>query len=395
LLNEEESTKGNTQMNHSDFSNQLSPFAENPSEVFQSKLHTCTPLKPEIGKEPIRFPAFPGFAGKTIIKTKPGSVVFGLKREESAIAVCPITGIVLTIGIPSLPFTLTYENPIAKARNAFKIAALPGSELFHIPSDVIAGTLLSLLSSASLIEDHTTALQRNESLRDSYHHQQLVGMLQTVSKILNALSKPERMKKFLSENPKVSFNESAQLELTIKSWHETVFPIERKPVTSLLDELLGEEKAEQRRKKQEERVTIRKPKNNISLSLRSRIKALAQQLGKAEVISQKASSIFQFLGTGQNWKSLTKDNKKSYLSYLSVRFAENEAEEYDEDIDTLISLVKEIPVDETYNALIEEDDSISNCADKDSGTETPKAMTIKERLAAIASSKLAREQKNV
>lgn len=368
-------------MNHADFSNQLTQFAENPTEVFQSKLHTCTPLKPLVGQEDIRFPAFPNFIGKP--RTKPGNAVFGLKREESAIAECPITGIVLTIGIPSLPFPLTYENPIAKARNAFKIAALPGSELFHIPSDVIAGTLLSLLSSASLIEDHKTALQRNESLRDSYHHQQLVGMLQTVSRILNALNKPERMKKFLSENPKVSFNEKAQLELTIKSWHETVFPTEKKPVTSLLDELLEEEKAEQRRKKQEERVTIRKPKNNISLSLRSRIKSIAQQLGKAEVISQKASSIFQFLGTGQNWKSLTKDNKKSYLSYLSVRFAENEIEEYDEDIDTLISLVREIPVDDAYNALTEEDDSVSSQADKNAGREE-KTMTIQERLAAIA-----------
>lgn len=371
-------------MNHSDFSNQLSPFAENPAEVFQSRLHTCTPLKPPVGQEDIRFPAFPSFAGKTIRKTKPGNAVFGLKREESAIAECPITGIVLTIGIPSLPFSLTYENPIAKAKNAFKIAALPASELSNIPSDIIAGTLLSLLSSASLIEDHKTALQRNESLRDSYHHQQLVEMLQTVSKILNALSKPERMKRFLSESPRVSFNESAQLELTIKSWHETVFPTERKPVTSLLDELLEEEKEEQRRKKQEERVTIRKPKNNISLILRSRIKSIAQRLGKAEIISQKASTILQFVGTGQNWKTLTKDNKKSYLSYLSVRLAENEIEEYDEDIDTLISLVKEIPVDDAYNALLEEDDdSVSGQADKNAGREE-RTMTIQERLAAIA-----------
>ena len=374
-------------MNHADFSNSSLCSLETLEEIFQSKLHTCEPLVPEVGKEEIRFPAnfaSPSFAGKTIRKTKPGNVVFGLKREESAIAECPITGIVLTIGIPSLPFSLTYENPIAKAKNAFKIAALPSSELSNIPSDIIAGTLLSLLSSASLIEDHKTALQRNESLRDSYHHQQLVEMLQTVSKILNALSKPERMKRFLAENPRVSFNESAQLELTIKGWHETVFPTERKPVTSLLDELLEEEKEEQRRKKQEERVTIRKPKNNISLILRSRIKSIAQQLGKAEIISQKASTILQFIGTGQNWKTLTKDNKKSYLSYLSVRFAENEIEEYDEDIDTLISLVKEIPVDDAYNALLEEDDdSVSSQADRNAGREE-RTMTIQERLAAIA-----------
>ena len=369
-------------MNHSDSSNQLTSFAEN----LPAAIHTCIPLKPEIGKEDIRFPAnfaSPSNPSKTIRRTSPGNVVFGLKREESAIAECPITGIVLTIGMPSLPFTLTYENPIAKARNAFKIAALPASELFNIPSDILAGTLLSLLSSASLIEDHKTALQRNESLRDSYHHQQLAKMLQAVSRILNALNKPERMKKFLSENPKVSFNESAQLELIIKGWQEAVFPVEKKPITSLLDELLEEEREEQRRRKQEERVTIRKPKNNISLSLRSRIKALAAKLGKAEIISQKASTILQFIGTGQNWKTLTKDNKKSYLSYLSVRFAENEIEEYDEDIDTLISLLKEIPVDDAYNALTEEDDSVSSQADKDAGREE-KTMSLKDRLAAIA-----------
>ena len=195
------------------------------------------------------------------------------------------------------------------------------------------------------------------------------------------------MKRFMEESPRVSFNETGEIEAIVKIWGNIVFPAAKKPITSLLDELLEEEK-------EEKRITIRKPKNSISLSLRSRIKILAAKLGKAEIISQKASSIFQFLGTGQNWKALTKDNKKSYLSYLSVRFAENEIEEYDEDIDTLISLLKEIPVDETYNALIEEDESVSNCADRNSEKEAPRVMTIKERLAAIAASKRAGEQKN-
>ena len=103
-----------------------------------------------------------------------------------------------------------------------------------------------MLSSASLIEDHTTALQRNESLRDSYHHQQL-GNVQTVSKILNALSKPERMKRFLSENPRVSSMKSAIGTNKLKAGMKQSFRLERKPVTSLFDELLEEEKEEQKK----------------------------------------------------------------------------------------------------------------------------------------------------
>jgi hypothetical protein len=110
-------------MNHSDSSNQLSSFAEDPLKVFNQGLHTCIPLKPEIGKEDIRFPAFQ--AEKPAKRNSPAKLVFGLSRQQSCLAECPITGIILSIGIPALPFSLTYENPIAKEKNARKIAALP------------------------------------------------------------------------------------------------------------------------------------------------------------------------------------------------------------------------------------------------------------------------------
>ena len=94
-----------------------------------------------------------------------------------------------------------------------------------------------------------------------------------------------------------------------------------------------------------------------------------QPIGKVEIISQRLHNPAIHWNRAE-LENPTKDNKKSYLSYLSVRFAENEIEEYDEDIDTLISLVKEIPVDDAYNALLEEDDdSVSSQADRNAGRE--------------------------
>ena len=370
-------------MNHSDFSNQLTSFAENPLKVFNQYLHTCNPLRPEIGKEDIRFPAF-AFGGKPIKRNNPAKLVFGLKREESALAECPITGIILSIGIPALPFSLTYENPIAKEKNARKIAALPISELQTFENDILAGTFLSLLSANALIEDRKTGLERNNLLCQHYSSEQLITFLGITSKVLNHFSKPEKLKRFVEESPKLCLDSFADnVQPTVEGWLLTITP------APTVDSILREEKVISARLKQavqvKQTIQIKQRRlENLPISARSKIKVLALELGKQEVISQKASSIFQFLGTGQNWKTLTKDSKVSYIAYLSEKLiSASEAEE--EQVETLITLLREIPVLDTYRVLVEEEETPSSIV----APSVKKPLSLQERLSAIALAKKA------
>ena len=351
-------------MNHSDSSNQ-SFLPSSPT------LHTCNPLTPEIGKEDIRFP-ISCVDGKPLKKGNPAKAVFGLMREESAIAECPITGIILSIGIPALPFTLTYENPIAKEKNARKIAALPVSELQTFENDILAGIFLSLLSANNLIEDRKTGLERNILLREAYQNSELVEMIQITSKVLNHFSKPEKLKAFVQESQLISLNDFADNVMPIvQGWLFSITPVSISKA--------GEEKLE--KAKLQKAIQVKKPRGNISLSLRSKIKTLAASLKEKDKISQKASSIFQFLGTGQNWKTLTKESKVSYIAYLSEK-------EDNEDILELITLIKQIPVEDTYRILVEEEETVSDLVSKESPCEEAKeVMTLSQRLAMIAAKK--------
>lgn len=357
-------------MNHSDSSNQ-SFLPASPD------LAGCTPLKPEIGRENIRFPASTfGEKTKPSKRSKPAKLVFGLKREESAIAECPITGIILSIGIPALPFTLSYENPIAKEKNARKIAALPPSELQIFENDILAGTFLSLLSANALIEDRKTGLERNNLLCQHYQQEDLITFLGITSKVLNHFSKPERLKRFVEESQTISLNDFADNVMPIvQGWLLSITP------APTVDSILREEKVISARLKQA--VQVRQNRENISLSLRSKIKTLALELGKQEVISQKASSIFQFLGTGQNWKTLTKDSKISYIAYLSEKLLTTEGEDNIENVETLITLLKEIPVLDTYRVLVEEEETPSSIV----APSVKKPLSLQERLSAIALAK--------
>lgn len=358
-------------MNHPDSSNQLSSFAENPLKVFNQSLHTCIPLKPEIGKEDIRFPAFQ--AEKPAKRNNPAKLVFGLSRQQSCLAECPITGIILSIGIPALPFSLTYENPIAKEKNARKIAALPISELRTFENDILAGTFLSLLSANALIEDRKTGLERNNLLCQHYSSEQLITFLGITSKVLNHFSKPERLQRFVEDSPKLCLDDFADnIQPTVEGWLLGITP------APTVDSILREEKVISARLKQA--VQVKQNRANISLSLRSKIKALALELGKQEVISQKASSIFQFLGTGQNWKTLTRDSKISYIAYLSEKLISSTSEAEKEQVETLITLLKEIPVLDTYRVLVEEEETPSSIV----APSIEKPMTLSQRLEAIA-----------
>jgi hypothetical protein len=243
-------------------------------------------------------------------------------------------------------------------------------------NDILAGTFLSLLSANALIEDRKTGLERNNLLCQHYQQEDLITFLTITSKVLNHFSKPEKLKRFVEESPRLCLDDFADnVQPTVEGWLSSITPA---PTAS---ETVKEEKAASLKLKQA--VQVRQSRENISLSLRSKIKALALELWKQEVISQKASSIFQFLGTGQNWKTLTKDAKISYIAYLSEKLITTEGEDNIENVETLITLLREIPVLDTYRVLVEEEETPSSLV----APSPAKPMTLRQRLEAIALAK--------
>ena len=121
---------------------------------------------PPVGKEDIRIPVEISFDRKPSWEGK-------AKRVN--IAVCEISGCTFPVLIsPALSIEFFWKSPLASKKNAAKIASLGRLEMIKIPAEYIAGTILSLLSSADLIEDRLEASERNDILVSTLSNVQLV-----------------------------------------------------------------------------------------------------------------------------------------------------------------------------------------------------------------------------
>lgn len=115
-----------------------------------------------------------------------------ISRLPFSSVVCPITGIVLLIGIPELPFALSYGNPLAKPRNAFRLSQTPTPTLKSLDNNVLAGSILSLLSGSGLLvssQDLDSVAKQREAASDNatlstvYTKEALIEILQATAKI--------------------------------------------------------------------------------------------------------------------------------------------------------------------------------------------------------------------
>lgn len=93
---------------------------------------------------------------------------FSHKTINYSLGYCPITGILLEVKIPSLPASviLSYKNPLANIENSKAIFYLPYKELASVPSSILAGCLLSVLTHYDLITDKLSSIERNDILSE-------------------------------------------------------------------------------------------------------------------------------------------------------------------------------------------------------------------------------------
>ena len=169
----------------------------------------------EIGKEAIRIP-----------------ISISIDRNEKKIrqegkslvssAVCPITGISISLLVPDLPLSFDYENPIGRYRNAIKISQLSRLEQMNLSEEILAGTILSLLETAGLIE-RTFSYRAWESNRilSSLTKEKLVDCLYSVKKVVE--SKAD--KRVLAERlPHITFCRDTDFPAYVQTIMDITFP---------------------------------------------------------------------------------------------------------------------------------------------------------------------------
>ena len=66
------------------------------------------------------------------------SLYLKMKTSKTQLAVCPITGILISIDIPFIPNKiLSYENPLARIDNAKEIASMEYKEQSKISPNIL------------------------------------------------------------------------------------------------------------------------------------------------------------------------------------------------------------------------------------------------------------------
>lgn len=248
----------------------------------------------EIGKEEIRIP----------ISISPDKNEKRIRQEGKILvssAVCPITGISISLLVPNLPISFDYENPIGRYRNAIKISQLSRREQLSLSEEILAGTILSLLETAGLIEKTFSyrAAESNQILC-SLKKEKLVECLYSVKKVVE--SKAD--KRVLAERlPHITFCRDTDFPAYVQTIMDITFP---KP------------KAEP-----EAKVSIpvqtKKVSARLQITVVTAIKRMTKSLQADGIISNKAAGIFLWLMTDENIQTMTAEQKAKYILYLTEK----------------------------------------------------------------------------
>ena len=265
----------------------------------------------DIGPREITFPDFftlPA-TGETIVRLPFSSVV------------CPITGIVLLIGIPELPFALSYGNPLAKPRNAFRLSQTAVSILRSLDSNVLAGSILSLLSGSGLLvssKDLDSPAKQKEAASDNatlstvYTKEALIEILQATAKIW------ENQRSVLFRGiPELHSGNVSEIRDFVKDAVAILFPEsetrKEKPAVPL---------------KQDTKIPVRtkttvQPVETFNIHVRLQIKKLSGEALAEKKISAKAFSLLEkHCDTSERITSGQRSALLSYLLPISQELAE-------------------------------------------------------------------------
>lgn len=270
------------------------------------------------GPREITFPSFFSLPSSEVISRQPFSS-----------ASCPVTGIVLLIGIPELPIVLSYGNPLAKGRNALAISRLPAKTLLSLESSILSGCILSLLTSANLLSSCFTidseakqkeAAQDNATLSEIYTKEALVEILSSCGKIW------ENQRSLLFKQiPELHSGNLSEIRDYVQDAVKILFPESDERKTKEPIPLKAETKIPVRTS------SVVQPVVQFDIHVRLNIKKLSSELFQNETISQKAFSLLEkHCDTADK---ISAGQKASLISYLSSCGTEE-----------LVTLVRRMPI---------------------------------------------------
>ena len=251
-----------------------------------------------IGKEEIRIPIS--------ISVEPPKA----QRQQRTVistALCPITGISISILVPDLPLLLEYDNPLAKYRNAIKVSQLSRKEQLLMNPSVLAGIILTFLETGLLIDHIGTyrAFEFNNFLTETLTRTQLVESIFILKKILE--SKAD--KKILSDRiPHIHFSRDLEFQEWLKLANEITFPEIKKVTTETI----------QPESTVKTKVAIKAAKR-LAVRENSAVRKISKELQAEGIISNKAASIFLWLMENDSEKTLTAEQKAKYILYLTEK----------------------------------------------------------------------------
>lgn len=247
-----------------------------------------------IGKEEIRIP----------VSISPEKNEKRIRQEGKILvssAVCPITGISISLLVPNLPISFDYENPIGRYRNAIKISQLSRREQLSLSEEILAGTILSLLETAGLIEKTFSYIAwESNRILSSLTKEKLVECLYFVKKVVE--SKAD--KRVLAERlPHITFCRDTDFPAYVQTIMDITFP---KP------------KAEPEAKVSVP-VQTKKVSARLQITVVTAIRKMTKSLQADGIISNKAAGIFLWLMTDENIQTMTAEQKAKYILYLTEK----------------------------------------------------------------------------
>lgn len=304
------------------------------------------------GPREITFPSFFSLPSSEVITRQPFSS-----------ASCPVTGIVLLIGIPELPIVLSYGNPLAKGRNAFRLSQLPAKTLEQLESNILSGCILSLLTSANLLvscfsldseEKQKEAVRDNATLSEIYTKEALVEILSSCGKIW------ENQRSILFRSiPELHSGNLSEIRSYVLDATKILFPETNERKTKEIVPLKAETKIPVRTS------SAVQPVVQFDIHVRLGIKKLSSELFQNETISQKAFSLLQkHCDTAEK---ITSGQKASLISYLLSCSP------------MLADLVRKMPI--STSEEITDEISPSELAEKEETTAKQEKKTARQMLA--------------
>lgn len=283
-----------------------------------------------------------------------------ISRLPFSSSVCPITGIVLLIGIPELPFVLSYGNPLAKARNAFRLSQIPVSLLRSLDNNILAGSILSLLSGSGLLvssQDSDSPSKQKEAAQDNA--------------ILSTVYTKEALIEILSAAGRIWENQRSILFRGIPELHSGNVSEIRDYVKDAIAILFPESEARKEKQivplKQDTKIPVRtlaqpKPVETFNIHVRLQIKKLSGEALAEKKISAKAFSLLEkHCDTSERITSGQRSALLSYILPISPELAE---------------LVRKMPVSVSEEIT----DEISAAELSETGTEEKPKKTARQML---------------